>query len=869
MRIVVTGASGDFGACIVPELLSRGHDVHGVSRGPHEVRSPSYRHSRVDVRDSDALADVVSGADAVVHLAWTTHPSHDAAATHAVDIGGTATILAAMERSGVDRLIAMSSVMAYGANADNPARLVETDALRPSPKHVYSQHKGRAEDMIERSGLNALRVRATNIMGRNSTGVTREGFATPATVGMKGARNVMQFIHPDDVARFVADSVQHPEWTGAINLAAADVLHMRDVAAILGKRYVELNPRHVEAVLTFLWRRNVLSLGPGEVQALVNFPLVDTHRLTEEFGFRPAWTSRDCVADFRRANREHVYLGTKRLPVPGRWPWAHVPPPPAKGPHCHPANDTGAVGEFDTTVDPDWSIFTASNTSEAFPGPMTPLALELSVESLRAGGATAAQVLRLDEEANRVLAEEQVGVFGHGIYANLSGIFALNTVLPGADASSWESMLFGGGERPDIPELEPLGVLDMAVRMPVLVPQLVRFPAECRRLNAEARARQRDSDYYTRLSDERLFAELHIAGDEVANAWSVAGFATALIVPVMALIEKRAGQRFATQIKGGTEKLASAGLSRGTHKLAAALRADPSIAKTVAEHNASAALAKLRMTHPAFTNTLDRVVAEYGHRGPRETELGNPVFADAPERLLDVVKKLATTDHRSVEPMHAPNWQIRLLARIGSTFQQAREMARDASIRYTHNYRLSAREIGVRLARRGIIECSDDVFYLIRNELSNPPADAQALVARRRAERIRLSQERPPIEFSMRWEPETDAHPELEPGATLTGTPVSAGVAKGVVRVLTPESADDFEPGEILVTQFTDVGWTPFFSYAAAVVVDTGGEMSHAAVVAREFGIPCVVKSVVGSHVLRTGHVVEVDGSSGLVTRVE
>jgi nucleoside-diphosphate-sugar epimerase/phosphohistidine swiveling domain-containing protein len=867
MRIVVTGASGDLGSCIVPELLTRGHDVHGLSRAPHEVRSPNYRHSRLDVRDRDALADVIRGADAVVHLAWTRQPSQDITAAYAVDIGGTRAVLAAMERSCVSRLIAMSSVMVYGAHTDNPARLTESDALWPAPKHLYSQHKAHTEELIEQSGLNALRVRATTVLGRDSTGAIREIFAAPMILGMKGAENVRQFIHHDDLARFVADAIERQEWTGAINLAAADTLHLRDVAAILAKRYAELDPRRVESVLRFFGNRNTSSLGPLEPTALANFPLVDTRRLSEEFGFRPAWTSRDCVIDFRRANREHIYVAARELLVPGRWPWARVPPPPAQGPHRHRANDA-AGGEFDSTVDPDWSIFTAFNTSEAFPGPMTPLALELSVEALRAGGAKAAKVLRLDEQVHRILAEEQVGVFGHGIYANLSSIYALNTAFPGADAASWEAMLFGESERPNILELEPLSLLDMVARMPVLVPQIVRFPAECRRLNAEARADQRDACYYKQLTDERLLAELHTARDQVANAWSVAGFASALIVPVMALIEKRAGQRFATQIKGGTDKLASAGLSKGTHELAVAFRSDPSIAAIVTEHNAADALAKLRTTHP-FTAALDRVVAEYGHRGPRETELSNPVFADAPERLLDVVKKLAAAEQRPVAPMRAANWQLRLLAWVGTTFQQAREMARDATIRYTHNYRLIAREFGVRLAGRAIVERPDDVFYLIRSELSHPPANAREVVARRRAERIRLSRQRPPLEFSMHWEPEADAVAELEVGATLNGTPVSAGVAKGVVRVLTPESTDDFEPGEVLVTQFTDVGWTPYFSYAAAVVVDTGGEMSHAAVVAREFGIPCVVGTVIGSRALRTGHVVEVDGSSGVITRVE
>ena len=106
------------------------------------------------------------------------------------------------------------------------------------------------------------------------------------------------------------------------------------------------------------------------------------------------------------------------------------------------------------------------------------------------------------------------------------------------------------------------------------------------------------------------------------------------------------------------------------------------------------------------------------------------------------------------------------------------------------------------------------------------------------------------------------------PGESLQGTPVSAGMAKGPVRVLTADSMDDLEPGEVLVCAFTDTGWTPFFAFAAAVVVDTGGEVSHAAVVAREFGIP-VGGTLFGSTVLSTGDVVEVDGATGKVTRVE
>ena len=328
MHVMVTGASGDFGSCIIPEILARGHEVVGLSRRTHCLPSPRYRHVSADIRDADAVTAAMSGVDAVVHLAWTTHPMHDVEATRAIDVGGTQAVVTAMERAGVSRLVTASSVMGYGANADNPPLLKESDPLRPSVKHIYSVHKAEAEALIATSSVNAVMVRATNIMGRGTTGVTQEGFATPVILAMKGGRNLFQFVHPDDLARFFADALDHPEWSGPVNLAAPDTIKMREIAEILGKRYLEVSPKRADAVLSFLWDRGWFSLDPGAVEAFLNFPLVDTTRLTDEFGFHCAWSSRECVEDFGRTNRAHVFLGTRQTLVPWRWPWGWVPEPP-------------------------------------------------------------------------------------------------------------------------------------------------------------------------------------------------------------------------------------------------------------------------------------------------------------------------------------------------------------------------------------------------------------------------------------------------------------------------------------------------------------------------------------------------------------
>ena len=102
--------------------------------------------------------------------------------------------------------------------------------------------------------------------------------------------------------------------------------------------------------------------------------------------------------------------------------------------------------------------------------------------------------------------------------------------------------------------------------------------------------------------------------------------------------------------------------------------------------------------------------------------------------------------------------------------------------------------------------------------------------------------------------------------ATVTGFAGSAGVVEGTARViLVPSDGARLRPGEVLVTNVTNVGWTPLFPRAAAVVTNVGAPLSHAAIVARELGIPAVVGCGTATTVIRDGDRVRVDGSAGLV----
>jgi pyruvate,water dikinase len=100
----------------------------------------------------------------------------------------------------------------------------------------------------------------------------------------------------------------------------------------------------------------------------------------------------------------------------------------------------------------------------------------------------------------------------------------------------------------------------------------------------------------------------------------------------------------------------------------------------------------------------------------------------------------------------------------------------------------------------------------------------------------------------------------------LPGSPVSPGVAEGLVRVVLDPRSAELEPGEILVCVGTDPAWTPLFLAAGGLVMEVGGMMTHGSVVAREYGIPAVVGVSGATTRLATGQRVRVDGNTGMVT---
>jgi len=272
--------------------------------------------------------------------------------------------------------------------------------------------------------------------------------------------------------------------------------------------------------------------------------------------------------------------------------------------------------------------------------------------------------------------------------------------------------------------------------------------------------------------------------------------------------------------------------------------------------------------------SLEAFLEDFGHRASNSWELFSPRWREAPEEALTLARTAAAQPDparhakeraaAAEEALRSLRWPLRSLLVLTRRYLLLRENQRFHFDRllwvWKQAYLWLEEDTGLALR---FLEATE-VRSLIDGELD--AADAGALIARRKATWEAECQ---------RWadgdEPPTflvgdDVYDDRAEGDRLQGLGISPGVVTGPARVLrTLADAEKLRPGEILVTQATDPGWTPLFLTAAGLVMERGGMLSHGAVVAREYQLPAVVNVPGATRALRDGQIITVDGTRGSV----
>lgn len=295
----------------------------------------------------------------------------------------------------------------------------------------------------------------------------------------------------------------------------------------------------------------------------------------------------------------------------------------------------------------------------------------------------------------------------------------------------------------------------------------------------------------------------------------------------------------------------------------------------------------------SYADAFDSFIRDYGHRS-HTREIYFPRWGDDPRLVADIVRSLVSSPPVDLEALERRKVAEReetergvltrvrelrmgafkaLVFRLIMGFAQTYLMFRENQRYYLDHILYRERRIYMEFARRflakGLIAQEEDVFFLSKEEIfdlaKGKGDDVLSKIPERRREFVDWKGELPPKFLKGRVEFD-DTVKVAEDTAQLTGTSASPGVVSGPVRVVgSIDQLPEVREGEILVTSNTDPGWTAIFSKIAGLVTETGGILSHGAVVSREYGIPAVTAVKGATKIFITGQRITLDGNEGLI----
>ena len=302
---------------------------------------------------------------------------------------------------------------------------------------------------------------------------------------------------------------------------------------------------------------------------------------------------------------------------------------------------------------------------------------------------------------------------------------------------------------------------------------------------------------------------------------------------------------------------------------------------------------------PAFESALSAFLAKYGHRS-FSLDIYYPPFADDPEQVLGLLPGLRRErtgqgkDHSAAREAsqrclhlaiaHGPLGWLKwaLFGHVLHIVQQYMPLREEQRFYWQKTLSLIRNLfllLGKRMAEAGVLQDAQHIFLLTKDEIggyvsSEARADAYAALAAIRQRQFASLRRQFDAAPSLSYPQFLCGNQPLTSGSApcehqFKGRAVSSGLARGRVVVLfSPASFNKVKPGDVLVTRSVDPGWTPIFGLLSGLVIEHGGQLSHGAVVAREYGLPTVAGISGITQWLHDGDIVIVDGLNGIVARV-
>ena len=584
-----------------------------------------------------------------------------------------------------------------------------------------------------------------------------------------------------------------------------------------------------------------------------------------------------------------------------------LPLPQKSSADTEPAPEWEPIWATDNAPSKDWPLYTRGNVGEVFPEVVLPLTWDLFGQRAEDGWRGAYTDMGLlmpgdfsDDEPMTILS-----VFGGYCYINASYVRVLGVRAPGGDVEAIDSQFFGESDapayraKPGDKNLRSTARLGKTVfrllgtrELPALLDDKADAAAYFGRYPGDGATDDELLDYFEELAPlfERLFQR------HIDNTFSVALLSGALAD----LLAKAGKDDKLVSILGGIGDVESAAPSAAMWKLAKDAVANPTV-NTEFDAGIEGLIGRLvgKADAASWVADFSGFLEEFGSRGPNEWDIGSDPWDFRPELALAAIGRMRGADDshdpaaqaaRLSEERVAAVEEVRAALNRADRFQfdkalaattvysQGRERSKTTIILAVHGARRAQAELASRMAERGGPAERWKTCLLSTEEFRQAVADPSAfmsLIEERAPLHGKLSGLIPPfivdgvVPSIDTWDERGAATEQVAVGDVLQGIAGCPGVATGTARVVL-DAGDPRElgPGDVLVAPITDPSWTPLFLAADAVVVDVGATMSHAVIVSRELGIPCVVSAVGATTSIPDGATLEIDGNAGTVTVV-
>ena len=564
-----------------------------------------------------------------------------------------------------------------------------------------------------------------------------------------------------------------------------------------------------------------------------------------------------------------------------------------------------------------WPHYTRANAGEVLPTPASPLGQKFTWDNgIIHGSAHGSTLTGLYEAAEYdPVIPETFGFFGGYFFINLSNIRMQGVRNPALTVEQLDQAFFG--DHPDVPPYDPHPDDEKPHLLPKMEAHMgfVMSTTEWPELaddRAEADRLRDERPDLTTLNDEELLARARTTQPMLIHGFSqhyVSSSSSGIAPGILAAIGEAVGDpTIPMRLMAGLGDVDSAAPSYRLWDMSRSV-GESAVLTDAFDSGVEGLLERLSASDSpeaaTFLAEWDAFIHEYGSRGPNEWEISADTWETDPNIVLAALDRIrfqaddASPNQRAAklaaereELTGAVRAQLAEIgneeligmfegALVGSNMMVFRERTKTTIIKAVHEGRMVFRELGRRHSDAGNLADPGHIFMLTDEELESfvsDPAAFTGVLAERADDYRKLFDLVPP--FIIRdanvpplseWETRgTSAVEFASPGDVLQGVPGSPGVITGRARIVVdPSDPPDLEPGDIIVAPLTDPAWTPLFMAVDGVVVNVGGQISHAVIVSRELGLPCVVSVPDATELIQEGTQIEVNGNTGQVTVIE